>query len=390
MNHQILKINIIASGWRRNYRAKCQNSPLLSYFAILSLTIILLLLASCASAASQPIEISADASAATSAATTEGVTVVDSANPSIAQSDARATATPIPVQPTLTPAPTPTIDAVSPLSHTVNILLLGSDRRPDTSIWRTDVIMLVALDLEHGRAGVVSFPRDIWIDQDPDINWVKINTVDVVGEQKGKNEGPKLLSTVLQRKLGVRIDYFVRFEFESFKQVVDILGGIDVDVDCTYRDTIADEGVTLDLKPGPYHFDGKQAISYARSRVMGGDLDRNRRQQQVIWAIRNKIKETNFITKIPSLYSAVSNSVASDLSLLEIVRLARFGITVEPGDIHGMVVQNPLITESWRNNMFVFIADWPAISKSAQQIFDQPAFEEAVKVGPQGERVYCP
>ncbi|MFN8439291.1 MAG: LCP family protein [Caldilineaceae bacterium] len=368
--------------------AKSPRDSRLRYGVALILTAALLFLASCAG--------SANSQSATPEAVAEALPTVAEAtsaeattNPVSVSSEAP-TATPIPVQPTNTPGPTPTLDAVSPLSHTVNILLLGSDRRPNTGIWRTDVIMIVALDLEHGRAGVISFPRDIWIDQDPDINWVKINTVDVVGEQKGKNEGPKLLSSVLQRKLGVRIDYFVRFEFESFKQVVDILGGIDVDVDCTYHDTIADEGVTLDLKPGHYHFDGKQAISYARSRVMGGDLDRNRRQQQVIWAIRNKIKETNFITKIPSLYSAVSNSVASDLDLLEIVRLARFGITVEPSDIHGMVVQNPLINESWRENMFVFIADWPAIGKSAQQIFDQPAFEDAVKVGPEGERVYCP
>lgn len=368
-------------------KATLKYSLSLRRVATLSLTITLFLLVSCAGADNSQ---SATPVAAESPSTAIITADPQSTDTPIALSDLPSTATPIEIQPTDTPAPTPTLDAVSPLSHTVNILLLGSDRRPNTSIWRTDVIMLIALDLEHGRAGVVSFPRDIWIDQDPDINWVKINTVDVVGEQKGKNEGPKLLSAVLQRKLGVRIDYFVRFEFESFKQIVDILGGIDVDVDCTYHDTIADEGITLDLKPGHYHFDGKQAISYARSRIMGGDLDRNRRQQQVIWAIRNKIKETNFITKIPALYSAVSSSVASDLDLLEIVRLARFGITVEPTDIHGMVVQNPLINESWRNEMFVFIADWSAISQATQQIFDQPAFEDAVKVGPQGERVYCP
>lgn len=303
---------------------------------------------------------------------------------------APATATPIPVRPTATPGPTPTVDAVSPLTHTVNILLLGSDRRPDSGAWRTDVIMIVALDLERGRAGVISLPRDIYINNYPGVYPNKINTIDVQGEQKGTNEGPKLLANILESKMGIRLDYFVRFEFESFKQVVDILGGVDIDVDCAYKDTIADEGVTLDLKPGRYHFTGKEAISYARSRVMGGDLDRNRRQQQVIWAIRNRIKETNFITKIPALYSTLANSVATDISLLEMVRLARFGVEVEPADIHGMVVQNPLIAEGWADQMFVFYADWPAISTASQKIFDQPAFEDAVKVGPTGERVACP
>lgn len=361
-----------------------QKIVLISPVRILCFLIFVLLLSNCgAETPASPAELSAPTATQTPTATVipPTATFVNGTPP---------TATPIPIRPTNTPQPTPTIDAVSPLSHTVNILLLGSDRRPEARIWRTDVIMLIALDMERGRAGVISLPRDIYIDNVPGVYPSKINTIDLIGEQDGQNEGPKLLASVLQAKTGIRIDHFVRFEFESFKQVVDILGGVDVEVDCAYYDTIADQGVTLNLKPGIYHFDGKEAISYARSRSMGGDLDRNRRQQQVIWAIRNRIKETNFITKIPALYSTLANSVATDISLLEMVRLARFGVEVEPNDIHGMVVQEPLLVQSWRQQMFVFIADWPAISKAAQDIFAKPAFEEAVKVGPQGERLSCP
>jgi LCP family protein required for cell wall assembly len=306
-----------------------------------------------------------DAAAVSPAAT---ITAVSTPRPSNT-----ATAEP-PSPPTATPGPTPTIDPVAPLTHTMNILVLGSDRRPDTTNWRTDVIMIVALDFEHQRAGIISLPRDIYVDRAQGYTAYKINTIDYVGEQKEQDGGPKLLMSILQERTGIPLHHFVRFEFDTFKQVVDALGGVDVQVDCWYVDYVADEDVHLDLKPGNYHFNGSEAISYVRTRLNNNDLDRARRQQQMIWAIRSKLTEANWLTKIPALYSSVSSSLTTDIGLIDIVRLARFGFSLQSENIHGMVVQPPTIREGWREGMFVFIPDWKGIAQESNRVFERPSF----------------
>ena len=102
--------------------------------------------------------------------------------------------------PTAAPVPTATasvealaLDDPQPLLKTTNILLLGSDRRANTPNWRTDVIMIVAVDRANNRVGVISLPRDLYIDQIPNRRGNKINVIDYLGEQDEPNGGgPKL------------------------------------------------------------------------------------------------------------------------------------------------------------------------------------------------------
>ncbi len=348
--------------------------------------VILLMIAGCSNG-EQPSSVSAVAEAAaidTPTSTATSASTISSTSATKISASAPTTVA------TATPAPKPTIDTVSPLSHTTNVLVLGSDRRIEARMWRTDVIMVVALDQANSRAAIISLPRDIYIDQVPNFAPNKINMVDFYGEVDGKDGGPKLLMGILEQKLGIKLHHFVRFEFESFKEVVDVLGGVDIEIECAYKDYNSEEDVTLDIQPGFHHFNGKEAISFVRSRTLGGDLDRARRQQQMIWAIRNRIKNTNVISKVPAIYGAVSDRISTDIGLLQVVQLSRYGLNLEPADIHGMVVQHPLLQESWRNGMFVFIADWKGIAAQAQKIFDTPPFQEVVKVGPNGERQSCP
>ncbi len=139
------------------------------------------------------------------------------------------TATPTPMPPLVPVTATPT--ATSPFLHTTNILLLGSDRRPNEVNWRTDVIMILALDFEKGVAGVISLPRDLYIDEIPDHKPNKINVVDYLGEMdEPDGGGPALLASILEERMGVPIQHYLRFEFEGFKQVIDALGGVEIQV----------------------------------------------------------------------------------------------------------------------------------------------------------------
>jgi len=278
-----------------------------------------------------------------------------------------------------------------PLSHTVNILLLGSDRRPDEANWRTDVLMLIALDLEEQKAAAISLPRDIYIDQIPGHKPNKINVIDFLGERDDPGHGSDLLASILQEKIGLPIDFFLRFDFESFKQVVDALGGVQIEVECRVYEYLPEEDIDLLLEPGTHRLEGKMALGYVRARNQGGDLERARRQQRMVWAVRNQLLSENQLPNVPALYAALWNSVQTDINFVDAIRFARFALTLSEDDIHGMVISPPeMVRADWRGGMSVWVADWPLIAERVQTVFDRPPLIQTNTVGAEGDRVQCP
>lgn len=301
-----------------------------------------------------------------------------------APSQSAASPTPTPIQPTATPPPPPTPDTRLPLSRTLNILLLGSDRRPNTPNWRTDVMMILALDLDQQKAGVISIPRDLYLEVIPGHSPNRANVVDYLGEQdKPNGGGPQLLTAIIHQKMGIAIDHYLRFDFDSFRDVVNALGGVDMDVHCTYYDTLyidnPNDAVLLNVKPGHYKMDGNTALAYARSRRIGGDLDRARRQQEIVWAVRNEILQANLLPRIPALYAALSGAIQTDIDIVTAVRLTRFVLGLDKTKVHGFVLAPPkLLTPGWRQGMSIFVADWSAIADAVQHVFARPTFDDEV------------
>lgn len=299
---------------------------------------------------------------------------------------ARARAADGPAPPVAQPA-----QMLRPLDRTVNVLLLGSDRRPDQSDWRTDVLMILALDVESGQAGAISFPRDIFLEEIPGHQPNKINVVDFLGEQDEKGGGPELLASILTEKTGVPIHHFLRFDFESFKAVVDALDGVALTVECRAWEYLPEEDITLLLEPGTHRLDGRTALGYVRARNQGGDLERARRQQRLVLAVRDQLLHENQLPNLPALYGALLGAVQTDLGFMDAIRLARFGLALTPESIHGVVLSPPeLMTPGWRQGMSVFVADWPAIGERMQTVFSRPPLQETNTIGLTGDRVECP
>lgn len=263
----------------------------------------------------------------------------------------------------------------SPLDKTTNILILGSDRRVGAPNWLTDVMMIVALDYANGKAGVISIPRDIYIDQIAGHQSNKLNVVDYLGEKdRAGGGGPELLSDILFEKLGVRIDHYVRFDFRGFIALVDALDGVEVEIDCPYYDYFSIENVILNVKPGIERLSGDEALVYVRSRKIGGDLDRARRQQRFVWAVRNQVLNENILPRLPALYNAVSNSVQTDLGIVGTLKIARFALGLDKEDITGFVIGYPLVEQGWVGNMWVFRAHWDEIRAEMQNVFQREPF----------------
>lgn len=279
-----------------------------------------------------------------------------------------------------------------PLNETTNVLVLGSDRRPNTPNWRTDVIMIVAMDLNSGEAGVISIPRDVYIDEIPEHRPNRINVIDYLGEQdEPDGGGPALLAGIIEEKMGIHIDHYLRFDFEGFKDVVDALGGVEVSVDCPVSDYLPEEDIALRLQPGVHVLDGRQALAYVRTRRQGGDLERARRQQRMVWAVRDQIRRENLMTRVPALYTALNESVQTDISLVAAIRYVRFALALDAEDVHGIVLGPPdTMREGWRGGMFVFVADWELISSQVQTIFERPPFVESNTKGIGSSTNRCP
>jgi LCP family protein required for cell wall assembly len=277
--------------------------------------------------------------------------------------------------------PTPALDATRiprSMLNTENLLVLGSDQRKPGQPWRTDVIMVVAIDRANERVGVVSIPRDLWVNI-PGAGWERVNTADFYGslrkDKDGKpGNGVELLKKTLQQNLGIPIHHYVRVDFDVFRGAVDALGGITVTVDCPLRDPLWNKpGQRGRLEPGEYFMNGEEALIFVRTRHTGGDLDRARRQQRVLLAMRKRALEINLWPRVPTLYREFHDKVFTDLGPLDMIELARLGLRLQPENIHGFVIGRPMVRD-WitSGGAMVLVPDYPRIRKALDTLFDSP------------------
>ena len=233
----------------------------------------------------------------------------------------------------------------------VTVLILGIDERQQDQddFWRTDTMMLATLDPVTMQAGVLSIPRDLWVPI-PGYTENRINTAHALGDAYDHpGGGPALAVETVEYNLGVEIDYYVRVNFQAFVDMVDLIGGIDIDVTEPIDDDCyptADYGCeTLHFDAGPQHFYGEMALKYARVRhTSGGDFDRARRQQQVIKAILDQVTDTRKLPDLaanaPEIWRVVQayTKLDPDLQLDEIIALANLSTQVSSDDIRFRVV----------------------------------------------------
>ena len=211
----------------------------------------------------------------------------------------------------------------------INVLLLGMDSRAEDSddIPRTDTMILFSLDPASRTAGMLSIPRDLWVEI-PGYDYSKINTAYRLGEVYNlEGRGPGLALRTAENLLGMEIDYYAIVDFNAFEDFIDELGGITVNVPQKIVIDPLGKHNTETLKPGEHLLPGYLALAYARSRnSSGSDFDRAGRQQQVVMAIRDKILSTEMLPTLiknsPALFQSLSSGVSTNLTLMQLVRLA--------------------------------------------------------------------
>lgn len=233
----------------------------------------------------------------------------------------------------------------------VNVLLLGIGGGKHAGPNLTDTIIFASIDPDDKRLTLVSIPRDLWI---TDLDG-RINTAYAKGEARKKGGGLILSKAVVQKVLNQEVDYAVVINFSGFVRIVDLLGGINVDIERSFDDyeypiegkeedpcgqkeedleKLATASSQLEVFPcryqhihfdeGPTRMDGEEALKYVRSRHGGGeegtDFARSKRQERIIAAIRQKALSLEILInpgRIISLYSAVGESIHTDINQAE-------------------------------------------------------------------------
>jgi len=240
--------------------------------------------------------------------------------------------------------------------------------------------MVVAVDYAHRQVGVVSFPRDLYVEI-PTVGKNRINTATFFGGINNYKNGGDigLLKDTLAQNFGIRIDHYVKFNFETFKDMVDALGGIDIVVDCPITGKFPVEPGSKQLKwqtlePGKYHMDGEFALRYVRERKTTSDVDRNRRQQRMLIAMRKRAKEVNILPRIPALYQAMRDNIETDLGLTDIIALTRLGLQIDTEDVHGFNIGYKE-ADSWRTpgGAMVLLPDMAKINEGLRTLFIKPS-----------------
>ncbi len=236
----------------------------------------------------------------------------------------------------------------------VTILVLGIDeRKQETGPFRTDTMLILTIDPASKTAGLLSIPRDLWV-QIPTMDTDgKINTAHFLGDAYNyPGGGPALAVETVQENLGIPIDYYVRVNFDAFEKIIDAIGGVEICVpevidDPKYPCYDAYCYDPLHIDAGCQIMDGSLALKYARTRHTGTDFDRAKRQQQVILAARDKVVQQNLlprlVTQAPTLLDALQHAVQTDLSLDQMIKLAKLATEIDPKNIKQATIDENMV-----------------------------------------------
>ncbi len=286
--------------------------------------------------------------------------------------------------PILPPNATPNPDFLAPTvalgnlpqwqgKEPVTVLLMGADTRPSErggSRPRTDSIMLLMADPVNKRAGILSVPRDLFVDV-PGYGLNRVNSAYVFG-------GSDLAVQTIQYNLGVRVNFYAMIEFNVFVSLVDEIGGIDIDVPEAINDPSYpsyDFGYDpFCLAAGPQHLDGETALKYARTRHGNSDYDRAKRQQAILFAIRDKVLNLNMlptlVQKAPGMYANLRDSMDTNMSLEQMISLANLGKDIPKENIRtGIIDANYVIDYTTPEGAQVEIPNRAIIGQLLSNVF---------------------
>ncbi len=210
-----------------------------------------------------------------------------------------------------------------------NVLVMGVDQRPG-DVGRSDTMMVVSVG-NVGQAMVMSVPRDTRVNI-PGHGLDKVNHAFAYG-------GPELSTNVVSELLGIPLDGYVTMNLNVFEHIIDMLGGVPIDVEKRMAYVDHNQDLVIDLHPGQQRLDGDQAMQYVRYRSDGlGDLGRIERQQKFLKAFAQEAMSPENVIKMPALVREIFDNVGTNMSLPDALKALTMGTKSYSNGITGGAV----------------------------------------------------
>ncbi len=262
------------------------------------------------------------------------------------------------------------------LPNTLTVIVGGLDTRTPEEPENTDVFMIARVNFDTGIVRVLPVPRDLFVDI-PGIGGDKITRAYDYGSSAQSDDpqaGIDLIKATVAHNFGIEVDAVVLTTFAGFEEIIDAIGGVDVENPYDVYDA---EYPTPDLQTmeiffpaGPLHLDGADALIFCRTRHMDGDDGRVMRQQLVLRAVLDKVRDPAMLAQAPELIDAVQDAVRTDLSVGQMLSIA----TLIPDFSNDSVAFGSMLPYLYGstapNGAWIYAADWSALPGFVQAYLD--------------------
>lgn len=243
-----------------------------------------------------------------------------------------------------------------------NILLLGIDHSPSKSyLGRSDTIILVTFIPLKPYIGMLSIPRDLWVNI-PGIGENRINTAHFYAETQIPGSGPRSTMDTIQQNFNIQVYYYVRIRFEDVKDIVDAMGGVNVNL----------PEPMAGYPAGILHLNGNKALAFARNRQGTDDFFRMEHGQLLIKAIIEQLKKPSSLLVMPKVAIAIYHSIDTNLPVWQLPRLIVAIIRSGINGIDNLIISREMATPyQTPQGASVLLPKWEMINQITKDIFGQ-------------------
>src|SRR3990170_4479414 len=243
-----------------------------------------------------------------------------------------------------------------------NILVLGIDRTPDGSaVGRTDTNILLSIIPLKPTVNMLSIPRDLWVSI-PGVGENRINTAHFFAEANLEGSGPEAAMETVRTNFGLTVNYYARIKFSSFTEIVDAMGGLNIDL----AENMAG------FCPGQYTLNSEQALAFARDRSSSDDFFRMQHGQFLLKAAFKQLLNPGSWGRIPLVAGVFLQSVDTNVPIFLWPRLGMALLRAGPDGIDNRTITremvNPWTTDQGAN---VLLPNWDAINPVLLEMFGE-------------------
>jgi LCP family protein required for cell wall assembly len=283
----------------------------------------------------------------------------------------------------------------------LNILLIGTDQRPQDGTYNTDTLIVVSIDPQTRQVAMFSLPRDtvdVPVPEGParqafgSVYTKKINAWFTAIRNRAdlfpgtdRTRGYNGLKAIIGNLYDLDIKYFVEVNFEGFVSVVDAVGGVTINVQIpVVDDRYPGAGGRLEriyIPSGIQHMDGAQALRYARSRHTSTDFDRAQRQQRVLLSLREQADPAELIPHLPELVTALKQAVRTDIPIDQLDDLLGLASEIDTKNIRSFVFTPPLYQQEFQDSPrgYIIVPYVDRIRAAVRNAFTANPADEALR-----------